>query len=335
VRTVLDDAVPDPDDRAELVAAHDRHVRRLQQVDGLVRVSAPGGDDGSLAGAVLTPAAAALAGRDADVVGLATVRESDALWVSRRTHTLAVRAGAADAGNLEAGWGSVLDQWLDLVARDPLATDPETSATVSLASRDQALVAGLVRRHFGPASVLAIRSLERADPEAWTRPPEGVRVRTATLDDLPWLLDRTLALHRWETGFGYVPPRPDARTQLEPELAEAIGRDEGWTWIAELDGAPVGLCQVNPPEAAAWVSDATWLSPVGYLVSAFVDPRLRSAGLGRVLAATAAAAAREAGWAALLLHHAGVSAWSVPFWSSMGYRPLVTTWMRRPAVLPR
>lgn len=333
MRTVLDSAVPDPEDWAELLATHVRHERRLRDVDALVRVAVPGGDSGKPAGTVLTPGAAVLAGGEADVVGLATVRESDQLWVSRRAHALTVRAGGG--ADLDVGWGSVLDQWLDLVAQDPLADDPETSATVSLASRDQALVAGLVRRHFGPASVLAVRTLERADPDAWTRPPEGVVVRSATLADLPWLLDRTLALHRWETGFGYVPPRPDARTQLEPELAEAIERDQGWTWVAELDGAPVGLCQVNPPESAAWVAGATQLLPVGYLVSAFVDPGLRSAGLGRVLAATAAAAAREAGWAALLLHHAGVSAWSVPFWSSMGYRPLVTSWMRRPAVLPR
>nr|WP_241728902.1 GNAT family N-acetyltransferase [Nocardioides zeae] len=295
---------------------HDAHAVRLAAVDPLVRPAPPSaGESDRLL----------LSG---EVGAVAAVRESDLLWVARRAHTLTVRAAAPDVD----AWTAVLDRWLAQVAADPAATDAETSATVALASRDVDLVAPLVARHFGPASILAIRALDRADPDEWRRPPPGVRVRPAGSGDLPWLLDRSVDLHAWESRFGYVPVRPEARAALEGELGEALERDEGWTWVAEVDGAPVAFVQVNPPEAAGWVNGATWLAPTGYLVQAYVAPDLRSSGLGRVLAAAAHARAAEEGWAAMLLHHSGVSGWSTPFWASMGYRPLLTSWMRRPAL---
>ncbi|MDF9716782.1 GNAT family N-acetyltransferase [Nocardioides sp. ChNu-153] len=299
----------------ELAALQAAHEARLAEVDPLVRVAE------LPEGRVLV---------DGDVGAVATTTTTDSLWVARRSHALHVRAAAPDG----AAWGRVLDAWLAELAGDPAATDDETAAAVTLASRDSALVAPLVRRHFGPASVLAVRILDRPDPAGWRTPPDGVVVRPAGEADVPWLLERTLDLHRWETRFGSVPERPDARASLAPELAEALARDEGWTWVAEVDGSPLAFCQVNPPEPAAWATGATWLAPAGYLVGAYVDPAHRSAGLGRVLAATAHARAVDEGWAALLLHHAGVSPWSAPFWASVGYRPLLTTWQRRPALRP-
>ncbi|MDQ1104438.1 GNAT family N-acetyltransferase [Nocardioides zeae] len=314
--TPVDDLVGGAPDTAGLLARlHDAHVERLAAVDPLVRPAVPSAEE---ADRLLV---------SGDVGGLATVRDSDLLWVARRAHVLTVRAAAPDA----PAWAAVLDRWLARVGDDPAATDAETSATVAVASRDVDLVAPLVARHFGPASVLALRALDRPDPDVWRRPPPGVRIRPAGRADLPWLLDRSVDLHAWESRFGYVPPRPDARASLEAELGEALERDEGWTWLAELDGEAVAFCQVNPPESAAWVNGATWLAPAGYLVQAYVEPVLRSGGLGRVLAAAAHARAAEEGWAAMLLHHSGVSGWSTPFWASMGYRPLVTSWMRRPA----
>lgn len=314
--TPVDDRAGDSPDTADRLARlHDAHAARLAAVDPLVRPAPPSAGEGDR---LLVSGA---------VGALASVRASDLLWVARRAHVLTVRAAEPDAD----AWAAVLDRWLAQVAADPAATDAETSATVAVASRDVDLVAPLVARHFGPASVLAIRGLDREDPDDWRRPPPGVRIRPAAPADLPWLLDRSVDLHAWESRFGYVPPRPDARTSLAGELGEALARDEGWTWIAEVDGAPVAFVQVNPPEAAAWVNGATWLAPTGYLVQAFVEPALRSSGLGRVLAAAAHTRAAEEGWAAMLLHHAGASGWSTPFWASMGYRPLVTSWMRRPA----
>lgn len=307
-----------PDAAARLAALHEAHAARLAVVDPLVRVAEPGigADDRLLV--------------SGEVGGLARVTTTDTLWAARRSHELTVRAGAPDP----SGWAAVLDGWLDRVAAEPTATDAETSMTVGVPSRDVDLVAPLVARHFGPCSVLALRVLDRADPDAWRRPPDGVRVRTARESDLPWLVERSAQLHAWESRFGYVPVRPEARAVLETELPEAVRRDEGWTWVAEVDGQPAAFCQVNPPEAAGWINGSTWLAPTGYLVQAYVEPGLRSGGLGRVLATAAHARAAEEGWAAMLLHHSGVSGWSGPFWASMGYRPLVTSWMRRPAFRP-
>lgn len=320
----LDGGAADAVDR--LARLHDAHATRLAEVDPLVRPATPSPAEGDR----LLVGRGAGGGAGDEVAGLATVRESDLLWVARRAHTLTVRAASPDT----AAWPGVLDRWLAHVASDPAATDEETSATVTVASRDVDLVAALVARHFGPASVLAIRTLDREDPAAWRRPAPGVRLRPAGPADLPWLLARSVDLHAWEGRFGYVPVRPDARASLEGELGEALERDAGWTWIAEVGGAPVAFCQVNPPDAAEWVNVSTWLAPVGYLVQAWVEPSLRSTGLGRVLAAAAHGRAIEEGWAAILLHHAGASGWSTPFWASMGYRPLLTSWMRRPAFRP-
>ncbi|MDT9592742.1 GNAT family N-acetyltransferase [Nocardioides zeae] len=315
MRTVLANEVPDRAAAERLAAAHARHVQRTARIDPLVRPGEP-----VERGRVLEHGAA---------LGVATVSEQESLWAARRTHVLQPRI----ADGAEPDWGGLLDAWLAVVEADPAAREVETSAGVSLASRDHALVEELVRRHLGPASVLAVRTLDRPD-DAAPPVPHGVVVRPATAapDDLRWLLDRSVALQAWEAGLGYVPRRSEAEVLLGADLEVAIRRDLGWTWIAELDGEPVAFVQVNPPEEAEWVAGQTWLAPVGYLVSAYVDPALRSGGLGRVLVAAAHARARDDGWSALLLHHAASSAWSAPFWGSLGYRPLVTTWMRRPAV---
>lgn len=299
------------------------HARRLAGIDPLVR---PGDLDAAIArGATYLTRPG--------VAGLACLVEEESLWQTRRVHALALWVADDDADV-----PGVLDDWLALVAGDPAGTDDETSLQVSVPSRDARLVAPLVRRHLGPCSVLAVHPLSGDAPPAPTGPPapaaSGVRVRTAAADDVAWVVDRTTALHAWEAAFGYVPDRADAGEVLAREVPEALERDAGWTWVAEVDGERAGFVQVNPPEAAAWVSGATWLQPVGYVVGAWVEPAYRSTGVGRALVRAAHGRAAEEGWAGVLLHHSGVSPTSGPFWSSLGYRPLVTTWVRRPAVLP-
>lgn len=306
--------------RRTLAALHEAHVERLGAIDPLLRVGEPPAD-----GEVLLADGAG---------GVARTTEQDMLWATRRTHVLSLRLAHDDADA-----GAVLDAWLARVATDPAAGDDETSAVLTAASRDVAVGAAAVRRHLAPASVLAVHPFgedeeaPRAAGRAVPGGPAGVRVRTAAAADLPWLLDRSAALHAWEARLGFVPAARDARASLGAELPEALARDEGWTWVAEVEGRPVGFVQVNPPEPAAWATGATWLAPAGYLVGAYVDPAHRAGGLGRVLVDAAHARAREEGWSALVLHHSGVSAWSAPFWAARGYRPLLTSWMRRPAVL--
>lgn len=303
----------------------DGHARRLAEIDPLVRPVPP--DEGS------PPLRRWTRG---PVRALATVtRQTDGaapLWATRTAYALHLEIGIADPSAVRASLDEVVDEWLADIAGEATPGDPESAAYVSVASRDPLTQGTLVAHHFGPASVLAIRTLDRPDPEHWRRPADGLQVRPATVHDAAWLVERSAELHRHESRLGAVPERAQARASLAKELPEALARDEGWTWIASGPSGPIGFVQLNPPEAARWVTGATWLSPAGYLVGAYVDPAARSGGVGRTLAATAHDRAREEGWSAVLLHHSAASGWSAPFWASMGYRPLVTTWIRRPVM---
>jgi GNAT superfamily N-acetyltransferase len=66
----------------------------------------------------------------------------------------------------------------------------------------------------------------------------------------------------------------------------------------------------------------------------YVDPGARSAGIGSMLHAVADRMLVEAGAEFTLLHHELVNPRSTPFWCRQGYRPLWTTWFRRPVSRP-
>jgi GNAT superfamily N-acetyltransferase len=64
----------------------------------------------------------------------------------------------------------------------------------------------------------------------------------------------------------------------------------------------------------------------------YVDPAVRGGGIGAALHAAADAALVSAGAEITLLHHAVPNPLSTPFWYGQGYRPLWTSWLRRPAL---
>lgn len=90
--------------------------------------------------------------------------------------------------------------------------------------------------------------------------------------------------------------RPATAQVLRQEVRAALGRDEPWTWVAEVDGQLTGLLMIDPPERAGWVAPLD-----------------------------------AAGAAVTLLHYAGLNPLSGPFWHRCGYRPLWTTWRVSPA----
>lgn len=313
----------------DLQAVHEAHVRRITALDPLVGVSElPTSADAQ----VIWPSDGSR-----DAVGVALVVDVDpglpsGLWSTSHGHRLAVRfAHEPTAGVL----ADLLDQWLVVVGADPLAGDLETSAGIGLASRDLAALAALSLRHFAPASVLAVRrrggaSVALGSAERWAG---NVEVREAEPGDLEPMVDLAVHLHEFEARSGAVPERPDAGEVQRLGLHQQLTEQPGWSWVAVHHGEVVGMCVVSPPDAAAWVAGSVRAEPAAYLASMVVRPRVRGAGIGSALVEMAHRRADSTGVGAMLLHFGATNPLSAPFWAAHGYRPLVTSWQRRPAVL--
>jgi GNAT superfamily N-acetyltransferase len=99
--------------------------------------------------------------------------------------------------------------------------------------------------------------------------------------------------------------------------------------VAELDGAVVGVCQMEPPEDAQWVAGEVASPSTAYLAEMYVDPGSRGQQVGSRLVAAAHLRASAAGAHVVVLHHSAMNPLSTPFWARAGYRPLVTGWARR------
>src|SRR5699024_6649485 len=104
-------------------------------------------------------------------------------WGALRQHRLQVQyAGEDPVPALEA----VLDDWLKDVIEAEEAGDWESSARVSVPSRDTAIANALYSRGFAPVGVRRVRLRPRHVPDVAPELPlafRGGRVRLATLDD--------------------------------------------------------------------------------------------------------------------------------------------------------
>ena len=72
------------------------------------------------------------------------------------------------------------------------------------------------------------------------------------------------------------------------------------TWLAEVDGEPVGIVSVLANDAPPLPE--AHLAKEGYVVNMWVDPAARRRGIARALLAAATAAAPVEGWRRLYLH---------------------------------
>jgi hypothetical protein len=103
-----------------------------------------------------------------------------------------------------------------------------------------------------------------------------------------------------------------------------------WVWLAERDGAAVGMLAAEQPEQARWIAPMAGPAPVAYLLLMGVQSAERATGIGAGLAARLAAETAQHHVPLTLLHYAQVNPLSAPFWSQQGYRPLWTCWEARP-----
>lgn len=108
------------------------------------------------------------------------------------------------------------------------------------------------------------------------------------------IVELLLAMHVADAGHGGRHRRPNEAELLGGLADEALAREEA-TWVAEADGAVVGVCSVLLGDEADWAQPSTSLTPIAYLGLLSVDPAARRGGIGRALSERAHARAKEAG----------------------------------------
>jgi len=153
-------------------------------------------------------------------------------------------------------------------------------------------------------------------------------VRRASGADLDVVVAMELELVRWNQTLGQMTERPNTC-----ELIRAKHTAEGrpWSWLAEVDGIPVGLLSVLDPDHAPWVSGLSSAGSAVYLSDLMVLAGQRGSGAGTALVQHVHRELDEAGFDATLLSYLGMNPLAGPFWHRCGYRPLTTNWEVRPA----
>lgn len=236
-----------------------------------------------------------------------------ATWGALRTHSLRWHPDA----NLE----EQLRQW-------PLtgAGDHETTAQVTVPSRAVEAADTLVRHGFAPLLVTAARLPGRGHDGGST-----AKIRALTRADLDVAAELNLETTRYDSRFGVVTTRPSTADRLREHIAGLLDREEPCAWVAEHAGEAVGLLYYDLPGHSDWIASRTSVRPVAYIGLLGVRADTRGGGIGAALVDHAHDLLDEAGVGITLLHHALPNPLSTPFWYSHGYRPLWTTWQRRPA----
>ena len=146
--------------------------------------------------------------------------------------------------------------------------------------------------------------------------PQDVRIRRAGPADLDEVVRLGLETIRYDAHFGTVIERPGTAGALRHEAAGAGRRRSPWVWLAERDGAPVGLLYAERPEARGLDRPDGGPAPVGLpgadgRAARRARPRGRAALIGQLHRA-----ADESGVAVTLLHYEQVNPLSGPFWTS-------------------
>ena len=250
-----------------------------------------------------------------DPYAFTEVSEDDlnATWGALRTHSLHWYPGAD------------LD---DLLRRWPLSGegDPDTAAVVTVPSRAVEAADVLARHGFAPLLVTAARLPGRGYDGGST-----VKIRPLTPADLDVATEVQLETTRFDSGFGMVTARPSSGDRLREHITSLLDRPEPCAWLAESEGEVVGFLYYDLPGYSDWIAARTSVRPVAYLGLLGVRGDARGGGIGSALADHAHELLDDAGVGVTLLHHALPNPLSTPFWYSHGYRPLWTTWQRRPA----
>ena len=243
----------------------------------------------------------------------------DGTWNPAERHILMARVGADEP---VAVMDALLSDWSRTVRARAGAA--ESAAVVTWPSRDVVLIPTFLAHGMTPRLVLAIRLAGRDSPPGGTQ----VVVRRATEADVDTLVAMELELIRWNQTLGQMTERSNTTEQIR---LKHTADSRPWSWLAEVDGVPVGQLSVLAPDQATWASGLSSAGSAVYLSDLMVLPGRRGAGAGTALVQHVHGELDRAGFRATLLHYLGVNPLGGPFWHRCGYRPLLTNWEVRPA----
>jgi hypothetical protein len=317
--------------------------RRWRAADPLLPDPAALGP-GAGCGAVLT-----LAGADARSRAAGTCEhwrgDPDSLeltWGAARRFQLTAHVAGQDVA---AALDGLLGLWRAHLAGLPGADDPDSAAVVTWPSRDVDGIVTLLRRGFAPRGVVAVRAAGRREVGSGPANPTGDQpgalatartgVRRAGRADVDTVAGLGLEVIRYDAHFGGVVERSSTAAGLRDEVAGLLAQPEPWTWLAERDGATVGVLIAEPPQAAQWIAPLVGRGPVAYNMLTFVSSADRGTGAAGALVGHFHEAAVSAGVPVTMLHYEQTNPLSAPFWGRQGYRPLWTSWEARPACAVR
>jgi GNAT superfamily N-acetyltransferase len=258
----------------------------------------------------------------------------DIVWSAAAKFRLVPRiAGPEVRGPLD----NLLTQWTGHLANVPGADAEDSVAVVNWPSRDVAGVRALLEHGFRTHGVVAARRTRQPDAgpagetAAGSAAPlaDGVLIRRAGPADIEEVARLGLEVVRYDSYFGGVVDRPHALEALRRELP-ALLTGTPYTWLAEAGGRTVGLLAAERPAEAGWIAPLTRISPVAYLMLMYVTPELRGSGIAAEMVRLYHRDLAQAEIPVSLLHHEQANPLSAPFWNQQGYRPLWTSWERRP-----
>jgi GNAT superfamily N-acetyltransferase len=257
-------------------------------------------------------------------------------WGTADRFSLVARLREADAS---AALDDLIGQWRDHLADRPGTCADDTAAMVTWPARDVSGVTTLLRHGLQPITVIAVRpararaAAPRSADDAGTRPAgaDSLVIREAGPADLDVVTELEMGVIRYDALFGAAILRPATGELVRAETRAALAIRPARAWLAERDGEPVGLVDVQPPEESRWITGMTRAGVTAYLQTMFVRPGDRGGGVGEALVRHVHAVLDARGVDTTLLHYAQLNPLSAPFWSRMGYRPLWTGWEVRPA----
>ncbi|MFF0148405.1 ribosomal protein S18 acetylase RimI-like enzyme [Amycolatopsis sulphurea] len=242
------------------------------------------------------------------------------LWSAEQVWQLFPNPGISGTAGFDALLGALRSRM------DNEQAEPDSACVVNWPSRDAEAIRAFLDHGMVPMAALAVRTgQEPPAPE-----PDGPAIRSAGPEDLDTVLALCTATFDYT---GLVAHRRRAQTAelLRPALRHTL--DEPATWLAEENGAAVGLAQ------CAWVESepgnaAAELLPTGrwgYVNNVVTATGHRSRGIGRALMARAHRELNGRGTAGTYLYYNPINPLSSVFWHRQGYRPLWTSWEAHPA----
>jgi GNAT superfamily N-acetyltransferase len=254
-------------------------------------------------------------------------------WGAARRFLLTVRIAGQDVG---ASLDALLSRWRRHLEGEQDAKETDSAAVVTWPSRDSGGITTLLNHGFAPRGVVAVRSVSRrraVDGQGSSDDVAGadVRIRTAGPDDLGAVVSLGQEVIRFDSHFGGVVERLGTAAALRNEVQGMLAGSRSWTWLAERDGAAIGMLLGQGPASAGWIAPMVGAAPVAYNMLTFVDPGQRGSGVGAALVARFHLQAEAAGAAVTMLHYEQTNPLSAPFWGRHGYRPIWTSWEARPA----